>query len=122
MAKNAYLEKKAYREKALLDIGVDSGAQRIIDYLQIVLHDEKVMGGKKNVFGRKKLLRILQAIEERDKYYANAYTLKKDADTLQEELDKELRDIWDEAALTFTERQPYIKQPEYKKAMKGWVD
>lgn len=122
MAKNAYLEKKAYREKALLDIGVDSGAQRIIDYLQTVLHDEKVMGGKKNVFGRKKLLKILQAIEERDKYYANAYTLQKDADKLQEELDKELRDIWGEAALTFEERQPYIKKPEYKKAMKGWVD
>lgn len=122
MGKNGYLEKKAYRERALLDIGVDSGAQRIIDYLQCVLRDPEVMGGPKNVFGTKKLLKILQAIEDRDKYYANAYTLKKEADNLQEELDKELRDIWGEAALPFTERQPYIKQPEYKKAMKGWVD
>ena len=122
MAKNGYLEKKAYRERALLDIGVDSGAQRIIDYFQCVLRDPEVMGGEKSIIGRKKLLRILEAVEKRDKYYANAYTLHKDADKLQEELDKELRDTWGEAALTFTERQPYIKQPEYKKAMKGWVD
>ena len=122
MAKNAYLEKKAYREKALLDIGVDSGAQRIIDYLQAVLHDPKVMGGEKNIFGPKKLRRILAAIDERDKYYANAYTLDKEADKLQEELDQELRDIWGEEAYSFDERQPYIKKPEYKKTMKGWVD
>lgn len=123
MAKNnSYLEKKAYREKALLDIGVDSGAQRIIDYLQCVLRDPEVMGGEKSIIGRKKLLRILDAIDKRDKYYANAYTLHKDADNLQAELDKELKDTWGEAALTFAERQPYIKQPEYKKAMKGWVD
>ena len=122
MAKNGYLEKKAYREKALLDIGVDSGAQRIIDYLQVVLHDPKVMGGQKNIFGPKKLRRILAAIDERDKYYAKAYTLDKEADKLQEELDQELRDIWGEEAYPFDERQPYIKKPEYKKTMKGWVD
>lgn len=122
MAKNGYLEKKAYREKALLDIGVDSGGQRIIDYLQCVLHDPKVMGGQKNIFGPKKLRRILAAIDERDKYYADAYTTRKDADKLQEELDKELRDIWGTEAYSFDERQPYIKKPEYKNAMKGWLD
>lgn len=122
MAKNGYLEKKAYREKALLDIGIDCGAQRIIDYLQVVLHDPKVMGGQKNIFGPKKLRRILAAIDERDKYYAKAYTLDKEADKLQEELDQELRDIWGEEAYLFDERQPYIKKPEYKKTMKGWVD
>ena len=120
--KNAYLEKKAYREKALLDIGVDSGAQRIIDYLQIVLHDPEVMGGKKNIFGPKKLRRILDAIEALDRHYARAYTLDKEADVLQEQLDRELRDIWHEEAYSFAQRQPYIKRPEYKKAMKGWVD
>lgn len=121
-AKNAYLEKKAYREKALLDIGIDSGAQRIIDYLQCVLHDPEVMGGEKNIFGPKKLRRVLDAIDKRDKYYAKAYTLDKKADKLQEELDKELQDIWHEEACPFAQRQPYIKQPGYRKAMKGWVD
>lgn len=120
MAKNGYLEKKAYREKALLDIGVDSGAQRIIDYLQVVLHDPKVMG--KDVFGTKRLRKVLAAIDERDKYYAKAYTLDKEADKLQEELDRELKGIWGEEAYSFDERQPYIKKPEYKKTMKGWVD
>lgn len=123
MAKNnGYLEKKAYRERALLDIGVDSGAQRIIDYLQCVLRDPEVMGGSKCVFGQKKIRKILDAIGQRDKYYANAYTLHKDADKLQQELDKELYDIWGDEAYSFDERQPYIKKPEYKKAMKGWVD
>lgn len=119
-AKNTYLEKKAYRERALLDIGIDSGAQRIIDYLQCVLHDRSVMG--KDVFGPERLRRILDAIEKRDKYYAAAYTLDKKADKLQEELDKELQDIWHGEAYSFTQRQPYIKQPGYRKAMKGWVD
>ena len=121
MAKNAYLEKKAYREKALLDIGIDCGAQRIIDYLQCVLHDPEVMGSK-NVLGPDRLRKVLAAIDERDKYYADAYTTKKNSDKLQEELDKELRDIWGAEAYSFDERQPYIKKPEYKKAMKGWVD
>lgn len=120
MAKNGYLEKKAYREKALLDIGVDSGAQRIIDYLQGVLHDPKIMG--KDVFGPKRLRRVLAGIDERDKYYAGAYTLGKEADRLQEELDRELKDIWGEEAYSFDERQPYIRKPEYRKTMKGWVD
>jgi hypothetical protein len=120
MAKNGYLEKKAYREKALLDIGVDSGAQRIIDYIQCVLHDKAVMG--KDVFGPKRLRKVLDAIDKRDKYYADAYTLKNEADKLQDELDAELKDIWGEEAYSFEERQPYIKQPEYRKTMKGWVD
>ena len=118
--KNAYLEKKAYREKALLDIGIDSGAQRIIDYLQIVLHNPEVMG--KDVHGPKRLRKILDAIEALDKHYARAYTLDKEADVLQEQLDRELRDIWGQEAYSFAQRQPYIKRPEYKKAMKGWVD
>lgn len=123
MAKNnGYLEKKAYRERALLDIGVDSGAQRIIDYLQCVLRDPEVMGGTKRVLGRPTIRKILDGIGKRDNYYANAYTLQKDADKLQQELDKELYDIWGEEACSFDERQPYIKKPEYKKAMKGWVD
>ena len=120
MAKNGYLEKKAYREKALLDIGVDSGAQRIIDYLQCVLHDPEVMG--KDVFGPSRLRKVLDAIDKRDKYYAKAYTLDKEADKLQAELDAEIRDIWGEEAYSFDERQPYIKKPEYRKTMKGWVD
>ena len=118
--KNDYLLRREVRDKAFLDVGVDSGAQRIIDYLQCVLHDPKVMGGKKNAFGRKKLRRVIQAIEERDKYYAGAYTTQKDADKLQDELDKELKDIWSEEALSFAERQPYIRQPDYSKAFKGW--
>lgn len=117
--KNDYLLRREVRDKAFLDVGVDSGAQRMIDYLQCVLHDPKVMGSK-NVLGPKRLRKVIKAIEERDIYYANAYTTKKEADKLQEELDKELKDIWGEEALSFAERQPYIRKPEYNKAFKGW--
>ena len=117
--KNEYLLRREVRDKAFLDVGVDSGAQRIIDYLQCVLHDPKVMGSK-NVLGPKRLRKVIEAIEERDIYYANAYTTKTEADKLQEELDKELKDIWGEEALSFAERQPYIRQPDYSKAFKGW--
>ena len=116
--KNDYLLKRMVRDKAFLDVGVDSGSQRMIDYLQCVLHDPKVMG--KDTFGPKRLRKIIQAIEDRDTYYALAYTTKTEADKLQDELDLELKDIWGEEALSFTERQPYIKQPEYNKAFKGW--
>lgn len=115
---NDYLLRRQVRDKAFLDVGVDSGAQRIMDYLQCVLHDPKVMG--KDVFGTKRLRKVIQAIEERDKYYAAAYTTQKNADKLQDELDLELKEIWGDEALPFTERQPYIKQPEYNKAFKGW--
>jgi hypothetical protein len=121
--KNDYQTMRKTRERVLLDIGMDSGSQRIIDYLQCALHDPVAMGGKKNVFGPTKIRRILEAIDQRDKYYANAYNMKKpDADKLQEELDLELRDIWGDETQSFAERQPYIKQAEYTRAMKGWVD
>jgi hypothetical protein len=121
--KNDYQSMRKTRERVLLDIGIDSGAQRIIDYLQCVLHDPVVMGGKKNVFGPKKMRRILGAIDQRDKYYANAYNVKRNnADKLQEELDLELHDIWGDETQSFAERQPYIKQADYTRAMKGWVD
>ena len=116
--KNEYLLRREARDKAFLDVGIDSGAQRIMDYLQCVLHDPKVMG--KDVFGPKRLRKVIQAIDERDKYYAPAYTTKNNADKLQDELDQELKEIWGDEALKFTERQPYIKQPEYNKAFKGW--
>ena len=117
--RNAYLEKQRIAKQTVFDIGQESGFQRCIDYMQAVLHDKKVMGNR--VLGAETIKKIAFAVMDRDAYYAKAYSLDKEADYYQDKLDDELREIWGDQFQPFKERQPYIKQTGYHKAMKGWV-
>lgn len=44
MAVNGYLEKKRNREQALMDVATESGMQRVVDYVTLVLRDPQYMG------------------------------------------------------------------------------
>lgn len=116
---NAYLQKQQALQQAIFEAGQDVGFQKAMDYVQCVLHDEEVMRGKP--FGRDRISAITRAVMERDKLYSGAYTAEKEADVLQEHLDRELREIYGDELPPFAERQPWIKQYGYGKAKKGWV-
>lgn len=117
---NAYLDKKADREKNLLDIGTACGKQQMVDYITCVLRNQKYMG--KDTFGRKRIDRVLIGLLDYDKEYAKAYTIGKEADVAQKHLDDELRQLYGDELVPFEERQPEIFRPGYNKKRKGWVD
>lgn len=112
MGSVSYLAKRAARDKALLDIGADFGAQKVIDYLTLVLRDPAYVG--QGIFGRERIDLVIAGIHNYDKEFAEAYTTKVEADVLQDKLDRLLREVYGDELVPFTERQPYVKQLTYK--------
>ena len=117
---NAYLDKKAAREQALIDAGVQCGKQQIVDYLTLVLRDPKYV--KKDIHGRERIELILVGLHDYEKRFEKAYTKDKEADVAQDHLDDSLREVWGSDLVPFRERQPDVIKMNYNKARKGWVD
>ena len=120
MAKNEYIQKLRDREQKVFDAGIRIGIQQCWDFLQLALRDPKVMG--RDLFGRPRLEKVYQGIKERTDYFHPAFTMDKEADVSQEELDKCLKEIWGEDLVPFYERYDELKKFSYTKAKKGWVD
>lgn len=118
MATNGYLAKRDALNQVLLDVGMECGKQQIIDYMTIALRDPDVVGS--DIFGKERILKVFAAIEALDKEFADAYTVKVEADHLQEKLDRMLREVYGDELLPFRVRQPHIKQLGYKKSRSGW--
>jgi hypothetical protein len=119
-AKNAYLEKQRKLQQGFLDVGEEMGIQKICDYLHIALRDPEVMG--KDVFGRKRLEKLFKKLNELANHYHTAFTDDKEADLVQEELDRNLKEVYGDDFQDFFTRYPYVKKQEYKKPRKGWVE
>ena len=117
-AKNAYLAKQMAVQQALVDAGVASGKQRMVDYMTIALRDPAIMG--KDIWGRERIEKLFVALEALDKEFAEAYTSAKEADYLQDRLDRKLREIYGDDLVPFEKRQPDIIRPGYEKSRKGW--
>lgn len=115
---NAYLDKKANREQALLDIGLACGKQQMADYITCVLRNPLYVG--KDIFGRDRIEKVLVGLMDYDKKYKKAYTLDKEADVAQQHLDDELRQVYGDELVPFEVRQPDIKILGYEKSRKGW--
>ena len=120
MAKNGYLEKKAAKDQALIEAGVQCGKQQMVDYISCVLRNPKYV--EKDIHGRDRIDKIMVGLYEYDRKYEKAYTKDVEADVAQEHLDDELREIYGDELVPFRERQPDIIQMNYSKARKGWVD
>lgn len=119
MGKNfAQKQKEAYQ--FFLDTGMDTGFQKCWDLLQIVLHDPDVMG--KDTFGVDRIKKIYWAMKDLEKVLGTAWlpTQKNDADVRQRDLDALLKEIWGDELCPFSERYPYVKNPDYTKANKRW--
>lgn len=118
MAKNDYLARQRAVQQTYLDIGEEMGVQKAWDYIQIVLHNPKVMG--KNALGKGKMKKVYEALSEVADHYKTAFSDDKEADYRQEELDGVLREIWEDEFVPFKERYPYIKEQNYNKGKKAW--
>lgn len=90
------------------------------DYLHIAMRRSSVVGKRK--WGRKAFDRLFKELNEIANYYHTAFTDDKEADVVQEELDRQLKEIYKDDFQDFFTRYPYVKKQEYKKPRKGWVD
>lgn len=115
---NAYLREREARDQKFLDIGEQIGMQKMWDYIQVVLHNPKVMA--KDTFGAARLKKIYEELSRTAARYSIAFTNEKEADYYQEELDALIRDIWKDEAFPFYERYPELKKIKYNKPQKGW--
>lgn len=96
----------------MLDVGTEYGQQKFIDMLILALNDPEIMG--KDVFGKERIVKVIEGILEYEDAFADAYTMKDESDYLQEKLDQRLRYILGEENFApFAERYPYLKQWKY---------
>lgn len=118
MAKNDFLDKQRQRDRKFFDAGMMFGLQLSKDFHDISLTSESVMGEK--VLTREDLTRVAENCSALDDYFHNAFTDHVEADHLQEQMDRLLREIYGDDLIPFQQRHPIVKQYDYVKSRKGW--
>jgi hypothetical protein len=112
--KNAFLERQQYEKHFYLDVGVRMGRQQILDMMSIALHDPKVMG--KDTFGKKRLLRLVNAIGENIDKYQPAWEKKDETDYYRDKMDAVLAEVYGaDMHDTFMKRYEYSPEFDYVK-------
>lgn len=119
MAKqSAYLKNRQALNQSILDVGMDTGFQKCWDLIQLALRDPEFMG--KDTFGKKRMKKLYNALVKYERMFGRAWLLEVDSDVLQEKLDVNLKEVWGDEIVVFRDRYPFLKQPGYQKARKGW--
>lgn len=72
MGKNGYLQKRKHTIDTYRQAEKDTCIQYMIDIFMVVLNDPEVMG--KDVFGKKRIVRVIEAVSEAYDRYALALT------------------------------------------------
>lgn len=115
MAKqNAYLAKQEAIQRECFNAGWELGTQQMCDYLSLALRDPEIMG--KDIFGGARILKVLKRINEIMKYFRPAFLPDDEADYMQEQLDRALREAYKGSGETFTpfrDRYPCLKEYDY---------
>lgn len=114
MAKNAYLEKQRIANQAHFDAGLQMGRQQILDGLSIVLNDPEIM--EKDVFGKKRLLIVVNGIGKFIDTYQKAWERDDETDYYRAKMDENLARIYGEGMHdTFGKRYEYCCDFDYVK-------
>ena len=114
MGKNDFLDKQRKLQQACFDAGVQTGRQQIIDMLSLVLRDADIMG--KDVFGKDRLIKVVQGVGKYLDFYIPAWLKGDDADYYQTKLDDALADAYGDGLHdSFYSRYEYAPEYDYKK-------
>ena len=117
MAENAFLKKQRATQKVFLDVGLRCGRQQILDMMSLVLRDPDIMG--KDTFGRERLIKVVNGIDEYIKKYQPAWEKTDETDYYQKKLDDSLVEAYREA-LHDSFHQRYEFAPEYDYTKGKW--
>ena len=114
MGKNGFLERQRIEKQAYFDAGLQMGRQQILDGLSVVLNDPAIM--KKDVFGKDRLLAVVNGIGNFIDTYEKAWQKDDEADYWQVKLDEILAKIYGEGMHdTFSQRYEYCRDYDYAK-------
>lgn len=114
MAKNDFLLKQRAMLRGFFEAGLNCGRQQIIDMVALVLRDNEIMG--KDTFGKDRLSKIVQGINDYLDEYSLAWQKDDDTDVWQKRLDDALAEAYGpELADSFYERYPFAPEFDYTK-------
>ena len=116
MPKNDYLSRQRAREQEIFDTGLRIGRQQMCDYLTLALRDPNTMC--KDTFSGKRIIKVINKINELICTFAKAFEKCDEADYYQEKLDCALREAYgdeiQEGFFSFDERYEAVKKFDYK--------
>ena len=92
MPKNDFLSRQKEWEHAAFEGGIRVGRQQMCDFLTLALRDPEAMG--KNTFSGKRILKVLNRIEELMTKFSPAFEKHDEADYYQSMLDRLLRQAY----------------------------
>ena len=105
--KNAYLQRRQVRVDVYRQAEKDTTIQFMTDTLALTLNDPEIMG--KDVFGKKRLKKVIEAWGKVYDLYHGALEKGDEADYYQIKLDQRLESIFGEEMDKFGDRYPWLK-------------
>ena len=113
MAKNGYLARQKVRDGVLQDATRQTYQQYMTDTLILTLNDPEVMG--KDVFGYKRLKKVLEAWGKCYDKYFDALTKNPEADYAREKMDRLMKQICGDSGdfVPFEERYEWLPEITY---------
>ena len=121
MAKNDYLSRQRAREQEVFEAGMRIGRQQMCDYISLALRDQETMG--KDIFSGKRIIKVINKINDLMCKFASAFDQCDEADYYQEKLDCALREAYGDEIrdgfFSFNERYEAVKKFDYTKGR--WV-
>ncbi len=113
MAKNGYLARRKVRDGVLQDATRQTYQQYMTDTLILTLNDPEVMG--KDVFGYKRLKKVLEAWGKCYDKYFDALTKNPEADYAREKMDRLMKQICGDSGdfVPFEERYEWLPEITY---------
>lgn len=104
----------AQRRDALIRTAAEAGEmvgrQRMADLMALALNDPAVMG--KDVLGPERIKRVYARLYELEAELAQAWRKGDEQDYAQARLDRELKRIFGNEFVPFSERYPDVKKPK----------
>ena len=111
---NAFLEKQRQLQLACFDAGLQCGRQQILDMMSLVLRDPAIMG--KDLFGKDRLLKVVNGISEYIDKYQPAWEKSDETDYYRAKLDASLADAYGVGMHdTFDKRYEFAPEYDYIK-------
>lgn len=105
---NGYIRQRDARVNAFRKAEKDTTIQFMTDMLILTLNDSDVMG--KDVFGKKRLARVIKAWGKKWDMYHGALEAGEERDYYQEKLDQALRRIIGDDLVPFRERYDWVSE------------
>lgn len=105
---NGYIKRRDARVNVYREAEQDTTVQYMTDMLILTLNDPDVMG--KDVFGKKRLARVIKAWGEKWDLFHGALEIGDERDYYQEKLDQALRRILGDDLVPFPERYDWLSK------------